>query len=319
MSIDLRRARRLFHAEEFVDAPSVGAEALVGLHVQRARVRQLDFEVVRHPGGSGGEDDDLDFVLPDRTYGPLNVLNPYNTWLMVVLVVGISLGGYVAFKVFGGSAGTVLSGILGGAISSTATTVTYARRASGQRNHAAAAALVIVLASTVVYVRLMIEVGVVAPKFLPTAAVPLGIMMATAVILAILLWFRAGRDGDELPDPGNPTQIRSALVFAALYALVLLAVAAAQRYFGSSGIYVVAAISGLTDNDAITLSTSRLVEQQKLAPQTGWRAIVIAVIANILFKSGIVAALGGMRLFVLVGALMGAQVLVGLTLLFLLP
>ena len=258
-------------------------------------------------------------VLPDRAYGPLKVLNPHNIWLMVVLVVGISLGGYVAFKMFGAKAGTVLSGILGGAISSTATTVTYARRSREHAGHVPAAALVIVLASTVVYLRLMVEVGVVAPRFLPTAAVPLGIMMGTAIALAVVLWFRAGRESDGLPEPANPTQLRSALVFGGMYALVLLAVAAAQKYFGSSGIYVVAAISGLTDNDAITLSTSQLVEQQKLAPQTGWRAIVIAVMANIVFKSGIVAALGGVRLFTLVAALMGAQVLVGLGLLFLLP
>jgi uncharacterized membrane protein (DUF4010 family) len=113
----------------------------------------------------------------------------------------------------------------------------------------------------------------------------------------------------------NPTQLMPALVFAALYAVVLLGVAFARKYFGESGLYAVAAISGLTDNDAITLSTSRGVEQGFIPPAAGWRAIVIAVIANILFKAGIVAALGGKRLFVLIAALFGIQVLVGLVLL----
>lgn len=257
-------------------------------------------------------------VLPDRTYGPLHVLNPRNIWLMVVLVAGISLGGYIAYKMFGGRTGTVLAGILGGAISSTATTVTYSRRASSDARQERAAALVILLASAVVYVRLLIEIGVVAPRFLPRAAVPLGIMLGAALAMALILWFRSARDIEGLPPQGNPTQIKSALVFAGLYALVLLGVAAAKKYFGQSGIYAVAAISGLTDNDAITLSTSQLVEQGTLAPETGWRAIVIAVIANVLFKAGIVAVLGGRRLFMLVGLLMGIQVAVGLLLLVLL-
>ena len=253
-------------------------------------------------------------VLPDRTYGPLDVLNPRNIWLMVVLVVGISLGGYVAYKIFGGTKGTVLAGILGGMISSTATTVTYSRRASDDARHMRSAALVILLASTVVYVRLMTEVGVVAPGFLPSAVVPLGVMMATAIASAVVLWFISSREVESLPEQENPTQLKPALVFAALYALVLLGVAAARKYFGTAGIYVVAAISGLTDNDAITLSTSRLVEQGGLAPETGWRAIVIAVIANIIFKTGIAAGLGGKKLLGLLGILMGIQVLVGLAL-----
>ncbi len=258
-------------------------------------------------------------VLPDRTYGPLNVLNPRNIWLMVVLVSGLSLGGYIAYKVFGARTGTVLSGLLGGLISSTATTVTASRRAREQPEHARAAALVVVLASTVVYGRLLVEVGVVAPGFLPRAAVPLCIMLGAAVLLAGLLWLRSARDVESLPPAGNPTQLKSALVFAALYALVLLAVAGAKRYAGQSGIYAVAAVSGLTDNDAITLSTSQLVEQGALSPAVGWRAIVIAVIANILFKTGLAGVLGGARLLRVVAAVLGIQALVGLVLLWLLP
>jgi uncharacterized membrane protein (DUF4010 family) len=242
------------------------------------------------------------------------VLNPRNIWLMVVLVVGMSLGGYVAYKIFGGTKGTVLAGILGGMISSTATTVTYSRRASADARHTRAAALVILLASTVVYARLMTEVAVVAPSFFPRAVVPLGIMMATAIASAAVLFFTAAREVEAPPEPENPTQLKPALIFAALYALVLLGVAAAKKYFGTAGIYVVAGISGLTDNDAITLSTSRLVEQGGVAPETGWRAIVIAVIANIMFKTGIAAALGGMKLLRLVGLLMGIQALVGVAL-----
>lgn len=253
-------------------------------------------------------------VLPDRAMGPLEVWNPRNIWLMVVLVVGMSLGGYVAYKVFGGRAGTLLSGVLGGMISSTATTVTYARRAHGQ-TQCAASAVVITLASTVVYARLMTEVAVAAPAFLPVVAWPLGIMMAAAGVSAVSLWLLAGRAADGLPEQENPTQLKPALVFAAIYAAVLLAVAVGKKYFGDSGVYVVAGISGLTDTDAITLSTSRLVSKQELAPGQAWRVILVAVMANIAFKTGIVATLGGRRLLGTIAVLFGIQIAVALGLL----
>jgi uncharacterized membrane protein (DUF4010 family) len=233
---------------------------------------------------------------------------------MVVLVVGLSLGGYILYKIFGASAGTVLGGILGGMISSTATTVTYSRRSADNPAHCIPALLVIVIAGTVVYARLLTEISLVAPGFLPHAAPPLLIMLGTAAALAIIAWVLARGDAGRLPEPGNPTQLRSALVFAGLYALVTLAVAAGEHFFKDRGLYVVAAISGLTDMDAITLSTSRLVNDNTVKPESGWRAILIASISNLVFKSGIVAWLGGPRLFRMFAAAGVVQALVALIL-----
>lgn len=235
-------------------------------------------------------------VLPDKTYGPLNVLNPRNIWLMVVVVVGISLGGYIAYKVIGPKGGAILSGVLGGVISSTATTATYSRRAAENKESVRPAALVIVIASTVVYARVMTEIGVVSPAFLKHAAPPLAIMFVVSAAVCVALWFASRGDAGKMAEPGNPTQLKSAMIFAGVYALVSLAIAAGQRYFSNQGLYVAAAVFGLTDMDAMTLSTSRMVNEGSVNPLAGWRAVLIASMANTIFKTGIIASLGGRRL-----------------------
>ena len=117
-------------------------------------------------------------VLPNRNFGPFDVLNLHRTWLMVVLIVGLSLGGYIAYKFLGTGAGVLLGGLLGGAVSSTATTVSYARRSKEQPESSGLAATVILIASTIVLIRVLVEIGIVAPAFLGRAIGPLGLMLA---------------------------------------------------------------------------------------------------------------------------------------------
>jgi uncharacterized membrane protein (DUF4010 family) len=258
-------------------------------------------------------------VLPNRAYGPFEVLNPREIWWMVVLVVGISLGGYVALKGFGHRAGAVVGGLLGGLVSSTATTVSYARRASRSEAHVAAATLVIMLASTVVYVRVLVEVAVVARPVLPIIAAPIAIMLGASALLSLAVWLRTRMLETELPPQENPSELKAAIIFGVMYAVVSFAVAAAKHYFENRGIYAVAGISGLTDMDAITLSTSRMVVNGGLDAATASRAIIIASIANLIFKAGIVAALGGWKLFLRIAGLFGLNILVALGVVFFWP
>lgn len=242
-------------------------------------------------------------ILPNRTFGPFDVWNPRNIWLMVVLIVGLNLIGYGAFRWLSHRSGAVVAGVLGGVVSSTATTFAYARSTTDRSISPTTAAAVIWIASTLVFVRILIEVAAVAPRFLPVAAPPLllvlGAMAAGAVLLA--------RDGATTPDgphePGNPAQLRSAIGFGVLYGAILLAVAAAERHLGSTGLYATAVLSGLTDIDAITLSTSRLVAEGRLSEALGWRLILVASLSNLLFKVGIAWALGGRTLGKRVGSL----------------
>ncbi|NLE38367.1 MAG: MgtC/SapB family protein [Pirellulaceae bacterium] len=239
-------------------------------------------------------------VLPNKTYGTLDVLNPRETWLMVVLIVGMSLGGYITYKFLGCNAGILLGGLLGGAISSTATTASYSRRAGSGSLGPSAAAVVILIASTVVFGRVLIEIAVVAPRLLQVAAAPIGIMALLTGLPSLAIWFRVRRTPAPMPEQENPTHLKSALLFGVMYALVLFALAAVREYAGNEYLYFVAGLSGLTDMDAITLSTARLVRDTKAADPTilenGWRMIVVACMANLVFKAGIVAVMADRRL-----------------------
>lgn len=233
-------------------------------------------------------------ILPNQTYGPFEVLNPFETWLKVVLIVGMSLGGYVIYKFLGRDAGILLGGVLGGAISSTATTVSYARQAR-EPSFTHAAAIVILLASTITFVRVLIEVAVVAPAILGEVAPPVGILLLLTLLPALVAWLGVRRRSAEMPEQDNPTHLKSAIVFAGMYSAVLFLLAAAQHY-ARGAIYGVTFLSGLTDMDAITLSTARMAQDDPLFAAQAWRLIVVATLANLLFKTGVVAVLGNRRL-----------------------
>lgn len=260
-------------------------------------------------------------LLPDRTFGPYGVLNPFQIWLMVVLIVGISLAAYVAYKLLGPRGGSVAAGALGGLISSTAATIGLSRR-SGRPGEAPGSAVAIVIAATIVFARVLFEIAVVAPAILPVLAPPLAVMMLGMGLIAAGL-FRLARqeigagERDEEREP--PSTLGAALGFGLLYAAVLFAVAAAREEFGSRGMYVVAGLSGLTDMDAITLSTAQLVGSGEIAAATGWRLILVGGIANLVFKGAAVAALAHRRTRVLVGAAFAGAIVVGVALLWLWP
>jgi uncharacterized membrane protein (DUF4010 family) len=144
-------------------------------------------------------------------------------------------------------------------------------------------------------------------------------MLGVCALVSGAAWL-LGRDGeDELPKQENPAELKAALLFGVLYAAVLLAVAFARDRFGTAGLYTVAALSGLTDMDAITLSTSRLVQSSRLDPDMGWRAILLASMSNLGFKAGIVAALGSKALLGRIALLFGAVMAGGGMILWLWP
>jgi uncharacterized membrane protein (DUF4010 family) len=258
-------------------------------------------------------------VLPNENYGPFDAFNPHETWLMVVLIVGISVAAYIVYKFFGQNAGTAFGGVLGGLVSSTATTASYARRAADQPAAAAQAAIVIAIASAVSIGRVIVEVGVAAAPVAGYLAPPLALMFLWMVLLSLVVYRIDGPNKAELPPPKNPAELRIALVFGAMYAAIKLAVAATQHYLGDSALYAVAGMSGLTDLDAITLSTAKLVQEGRLADDLGWRLILTAALANLAFKGGIAVVLGHRRLAVRTLAVFAAAILGGALILWLWP
>jgi uncharacterized membrane protein (DUF4010 family) len=230
-------------------------------------------------------------LLPDQAYGWYGVLNPFRIWLLVVLIMGISLAGYVLYRFLGERAGAVVSGLLGGIVSSTATTVSYARQYRGQTTAALPTALVITLASAAVYPRIGLEIAAVAPDLLRWAAIPIGILFLSLFAPAVLMYRQFEDTGPHTLELANPAQLRTAIAFAALYALIMLTVAAVRDGFGDEAVFVVALISGLTDVDAITLSLAELYRSGDLAPDVAWRATLTATLSNLALKAGAVGVL----------------------------
>lgn len=260
-------------------------------------------------------------LLPDKTFGPMDVLNPRNIWLMVTLIVGISVVGYFIYKFVGKKVGTISNGILGGLISSTATTVSYARKTKEVKDIDNLAAFVITTASTVALVRVLVEIGVVIPEKLSVVSLPLISVFLLMAILCVGLFYIINKNGgdEKMPDPENPAQFKSALLFGLLYGGILLAVAFTKQEFGDEGLYIVAIISGLTDVDAITLSVAQMMKTEGLNTSVGWRLILIAVLSNLAFKGVMAAILGSRKLTKWVGVSFGIIITFGLLVLWLWP
>ncbi len=251
-------------------------------------------------------------VLPDRTYGPLDVLNPYNIWLMVVLVSGINFAGYIALKGVGSRYGGALSGLLGGLVSSTATTFSFSRRAHASHGFAYSAALAIILATAVTIPRMAVEIGVTNASFLSQVWLPLLIVFVASLIPFGVLWFgRGGRSEGNAPEVKNPVQIGSALAFGLVYGVVTLALTAAQSHYGSAGAYAVSALSGLMNVDAITLSTARLVGSGKMGAAQATDVVLIAYLSNLLMKGALAGFIGTRQLAKIIGVSFGFALIVG--------
>jgi uncharacterized membrane protein (DUF4010 family) len=258
-------------------------------------------------------------VLPNTTYDQYEVLNPRDIWLMVVLIVAISLCGYFAYKLLGDKIGALLGGILGGLISSTATTVSYSKIAARNMTAGKFAAFVIITASAISLVRVLIEIRIVAPSSFMNLAFPLVAELAVMIILTGILSFKQRKGDFKMQDQKNPAELKSAITFGLLYAVISFLSAAAKDKFGIEGLYVVSILSGLTDMDAITLSTAKMAEQKTIDASLGWRLILIAFLANLVFKGGIAMVIAGKDFAKTITLLFGIAILTGLAILFIWP
>ena len=236
-------------------------------------------------------------LLPNQNYGPYGALNPYQIWWMVVLIAGVGLAGYAALRLVGQQRGAVMLGLLGGLVSSTATTLAFSRHARDSDAMTPVAVIVIVLANLVVLARLGVLATVLAPGVL-TQLLPvlLGGLIAGG-IGALYGVLRLQPRGAMPPlAMGNPTELRPALGFGLMYAIVLLAAAWLSDWLGARGLYAVALVSGLTDVDPITLSSLRLLNLDKLSMAVVVNVITLATLANLLFKSALTLFIGGWQM-----------------------
>ncbi len=256
-------------------------------------------------------------VLPNENMGPYQVLNPREIWWMVVLIVGISLIGYFFYKLLGGKLGVLAGGLLGGMVSSTATTVSYSRKTAGRAGAGITnVAILVLLAATVVsYGRVLVEIVIVAPGVFSKVVWPIALELVFFGLMTVVWFFKRGSQTEELPEQDNPAEIKNALIFAALYGLIVLVSAWASEEVGQSGLFGVAILSGLTNMDAITLSTSAMAASGEIEPDLAWRLILTASLANLAFKGGIVLFIGNRRLKKYMSVLFGAGITGGLAIL----
>ena len=226
-------------------------------------------------------------LVPDTNFGPegLEVVNPYKTWLMVVLIAGLNFVGYILVKVLGREHGFGLTGVLGGLVSSTAVTLGFSQRSRTEPNLTSVLILAILLSWTVMYFRVVLEVGVV--NFSLAKSLVSGMLLMGTVSLGIsaVMW-RRGRSSEtaEVESGNNPFELGDAIKFGVLFAIVIFVASAAQVYFGDTGLYVAGALAGLTDVDAIALSMANLAHQDSASSAAAARTIVIAVISNTMVK-----------------------------------
>ena len=238
-------------------------------------------------------------VLPNQTYGPppFDAFNPYNTWLMVVFISGISFLGYVLIKIVGSRRGIGLTGLLGGLVSSTAVTLSFSERSQDHPDLARPFALAITLAWTMMFGRIVIEIAVLNQALLSILWLPMGAGMLAGLVFCVFYYFGQRTDEGSDMELANPFELGTAIKFGLLFAVILVVAKAAQFYFQEAGLYAAAAIAGLADVDAITLSMAELAGSQGgITTSTAARAVVLAVISNTIVKGGIALSVGSKTL-----------------------
>ncbi len=245
-------------------------------------------------------------ILPDKAYGPLDVLNPRDIWKMVVLIAGINLIGYVAIKVLGSRQGIGLAGLLGGLASSTAVALGFSRRSRDEVHLSPALALGILLASAIMFGRVLVEAFTVNVELGRVLLAPIASAGGVGILACAYLWFsqsrRAGkskkgktRQAEEDVDVSNPFELWPAIQFGLLYGLILFVSRWAQDRAGTTGVYISSAVAGLTDVDAITLSLSHLAGDA-ITKRVAAQGITLAALANTGVKAFISATAGSSAL-----------------------
>jgi uncharacterized membrane protein (DUF4010 family) len=236
-------------------------------------------------------------LLPNRTFGPMDVLNPFEAGLLVVLIATVSFAGYISVRLLGPGRGLGVTGLVGGLVSSTAVTLACAGHAKREPQLLRANAMAVLLASSMMFPRMLFEVGIVNADLLPTVGLPLGLMTlagfgAAGIFYLRLRRARAAKEGAPQVKHHNPFEIGSAVKFALLFILVLFGAKASEVYFGHGGLYLAALFAGFTDVDAITLSIAKLAEDG-LSARSATLGIVIAACSNTATKAVIAAVVGG--------------------------
>jgi uncharacterized membrane protein (DUF4010 family) len=235
-------------------------------------------------------------LLPDRQVAYWFPVNPREVWLLTILIAALSFAGYVAIRLAGPKIGVLLSGLAGGLVSSTAMTLNMARLAREHRERQKLFAAAIMLASAVMMLRVVIIVGIINAALLQLVAIPLVLAALAQAAVAGALGNWAQGDSEVAPLAlKNPFDLSVVLEFGALLALIMALAKAVSAWAGSKGALALAAVSGLLDVDAISLSLAELAPEGLDADSAAF-AILVAVTANSAAKVVLGSTAGGLAL-----------------------
>ncbi|HAS6251991.1 TPA: MgtC/SapB family protein [Vibrio vulnificus] len=250
-------------------------------------------------------------LLPNQTYGPWNALNPYEIWWMVVLIASISFVGYFAIKIGGAKRGVLFTSVFAGLSSSTALTLQFSNLSREQPTISPLLASGILLSCGTMFPRLLVVLSVLNPA-LVTQLWPIVLLMMAALYLpAWWIWRYSDVEfNEQAGKQTNPLALQSALFFGVILAVIMLLSHALSEWFGSAGTLILAALSGITDVDAISLALGRQ-STQGLSVTTAALGVFIAASVNTLVKMGMVVAIGDRKLWKRVAPVMLASVAIG--------
>ncbi|AMY12519.1 hypothetical protein LuPra_05795 [Luteitalea pratensis] len=256
-------------------------------------------------------------LLPEGPFGPLGGVRPRELWALVLFFSGLSFLGHLLRKAVGPGQGYLLSGAAGGLLSSTNVTWTFGRLSRTDPGLSRALGFGAVAANAVLYPRVLAATAVLNTPLVPVLARYLVAPAAVATLVAVAGVIAARRDvpaGSHAAETSNPLALGSALQMAVLFQAVLMLVHLARVTQGASGVFASAAVLGLTDVDALTLSMARDVARS-ISLETAATAIAIGVLANTLLKTAIATVFGSMPFRVIAaGALVAMAVASGVSL-----
>jgi uncharacterized membrane protein (DUF4010 family) len=226
----------------------------------------------------------------------VQVINPYFIWVMVVLISGIGFSGYIAIKILGSRKGIGLTGLLGGLVSSTATTMTLSKRSreAGEKS-AVQYALAVLLACSTMFPRVVIMVLVINAQLVPGIIIVMGMMAIAGFTYCAVVWKRSENETGGEVNHQNPFNIMPALKFGLIFAAIIFLSRLVEVLAGDSGIYVVSVLSGLSDVDPITLTMSQISLDDPSKLRQAAIAITLAAFSNTLMKAGMAVFLGSSR------------------------
>jgi uncharacterized membrane protein (DUF4010 family) len=253
-------------------------------------------------------------LLPNEVIDPLEVLNPTTIWLMVIFVSGLSFLGYLLVKYTGKDRGIRLTGFLGGLVSSTAVTYSMSKKSKESKSLAGNYAVGVILASSIMYIRVYIIILFLNTQLAMHTWLPLFLLGAVGLIVSFFLTRKVKEKQVAEFELKNPLELRFALLFGLIFAIVIIASKAAQVYLGTEGMYAVSAMAGITSVDAIVLSVIELLPGS-ISISTAVAAIIISTASNDMVKIGIALYWGSKdyKRYVTVG--LGVLVIVSLLML----